>query len=150
MHRCGITRSTSLIKYALVHDFVEVYAGDTYFYRRSEKEEKDKNKREGDARERLIKEYPEFKEFCDLMTRYELREDDESRFVYALDKILPILNIYLDGGRSWKADNVTLDMLITGKKDKVAVSNEIKPYFDELVEILSKEKSFFHETKQDK
>ncbi len=30
-----------VIKYALVHDLVEVYAGDTYFYR-SDKEEKDK------------------------------------------------------------------------------------------------------------
>ncbi|MBI4043870.1 MAG: hypothetical protein HY393_03620, partial [Candidatus Diapherotrites archaeon] len=37
------------------------------------------------------------------------------------------------------SEQLQLDMLIEGKKDKVAVSNETKPYFDPLVEVPKKE-----------
>ncbi len=75
---------------------------------------------------------------------YVTKEDPESRFVYALDKIEPVLKIYLDGGRTYREKKVTLEMLYKSKKDKVALSPEIQPYFDELIELLrSKEKDLF-------
>ena len=55
----------------------------------------------------------------ELIEQYEAREDKESRFVYALDKIQPMLNIYTDGGRTWKEKGVTIDMLVEYKKEKV-------------------------------
>lgn len=70
--------------------------------------------------------------------------DDESRFVYALDKLLPILNIYLDGGRSWRKEKVIFVNLWEGKKDKVLLSPLINDYFLEICSILKiKEKDFF-------
>ena len=56
------------------------------------------------------------------LAAYMQKSDQESRFVYALDKIEPILHIYLDQGRTWKEKNITLDMLYQAKKDKVAFS----------------------------
>ena len=70
---------------------------------------------------------------------YVTKEDAESRFVYALDKIEPILKIYLDGGETWQKKGVTLEMLYESKKDKVALSPEIQPYFGELMALLRKE-----------
>lgn len=128
-----------LIKYALVHDFVETYAGDTYFYV-SEEEKNSKEKKEEEAMIKINGEVSEFKEFNTLISQYQNKDDEESKFIYALDKILPVLNIYIDNGRTWKLDNVTLDMLIKGKAEKVKESKIIEQYFEKIVEILKKDK----------
>ena len=130
-----------ILKYALIHDFVEVYAGDTYIYSKNPLDHSTKKNRETKATERLKKEFLEFGDFHTLIDRYEKREDKESKFIYALDKVYPILNIYVDNGRTWKLKEITLQMLIDHKKDKVALSPEIEPYFKELIELLSKEEA---------
>jgi len=130
-----------VINYALIHDLVEVYAGDTYIYSTNKKFIKSKKEREHQASLRLKKEFPEIKKFHQLIAQYERREDQESKFVYALDKIEPVLTIYSDNGRMWKLHNVTLSMLINAKKDKVTESAIIEKYFNELVSILKKEES---------
>ena len=127
------------IKYALVHDLVEAYAGDTFIFSKDETHIKSKKEREEKAAEKLKKEFPKFKELHELIIGYEKREDPESRFVYALDKVIPLLNIYLDGGRTWKAHKVNLEMLLKNKSEKVEVSPEVKKIFDELVTLLKKE-----------
>lgn len=132
-----------VLKYALAHDFVEVYAGDVWFYR-SISEDSDKKKREKESAARLKKELPEFDDFHKCIEDYENQLDTESRFVYALDKILPIVNIYLDGGDNWKEHRVTIDALIENKTPKIAISPEIKPYYNELVTILKNNKDMFH------
>ncbi|HZZ99759.1 MAG TPA: HD domain-containing protein, partial [Candidatus Paceibacterota bacterium] len=123
------------IKYALIHDFVEVYAGDTYFYGNR----KGKTARERRAAARIKKEFPEFKELHRLIEAYESKRDRESRFVYALDKIVPLYNVYLDNGRYWKKADVSLKILFDKKKSKVAKSPELVKYFDEMVALLRKE-----------
>jgi HD domain len=55
---------------------------------------------------------------------YMKKDDQESRFVYALDKIELIVKLYLYGGRIWKEMNVTLDMAYKSKKDKVSISHK--------------------------
>lgn len=128
-----------VFRYALAHDLAEAYAGDTYIYSDDKSHLKSKASREQGARERIRKEFPEFPELHEIMERYEQREDAESRFVYALDKIQPVIQIYLDGGRTWKEKRVTLRMLVENKQDKINLSPEIRPYFDELVELLGQE-----------
>lgn len=126
-----------VFKYALAHDLVEVHAGDTFVFSQNGKNSKEsKPDREKEAREKLRREFPEFTGMDAVIEQYEKKEDKESRFVYALDKIIPIFNIYNDDGRLWKEQNVTLRMTVDFKKDKVAVSPELQPYFDELVNLL--------------
>jgi putative hydrolase of HD superfamily len=133
-----------VLRYALAHDVVEVYAGDTYIYSTDEGQLSSKPAREEAAAEQLKTEYPEFKGLHMALTAYVRREETEARFVYALDKILPLLLIYSDGGRSWREHGVTLEMLVSNKTEKVAISPDIQPYFDDLVEILSNnEKEIF-------
>jgi putative hydrolases of HD superfamily len=133
-----------ILKYALVHDLVEVYAGDTYVFSEDKKHLDSKIGRENEALDRLKKEFPFCNEIFSLVEQYEKREDNESRFVYALDKLQPIIQIYLDQGRIWKEKNVTFQMFLEHKKDKIALSPEIQPYFDELTTLLKeKEKELF-------
>ena len=121
-----------VIQYALIHDIVEAYAGDTFFFG----PRNGKAKRERAAAKRLVKEFPEFKDLHRMIEKYEHKKDKESRFVYALDKILPICNIYFDNGRLWKESQVSLPLLLSKKKAKVAVAPELKPYYKELTALL--------------
>ncbi len=128
-----------VFQYALAHDLVEVYAGDTYLFSADQTLLDSKIERERVAAERLVKEFPEVPEMHAAIRGYVTKEDPESRFVYALDKIEPLIKLYLDGGRTWKEKGVTLEMAYESKKDKVALSPEIKKYFDEFMELLRKE-----------
>lgn len=134
-----------LLRYALAHDFVEVYAGDTFAYTRDAQARATKAAREEAAAARLRAELPAFSDLHDFVHAYEAHADREARFVYALDKILPTINIYLDSGRDWHTDLITLDMIRAYKTSKVAVSPEIVPYFEELMGLLVAQPGLFPE-----
>lgn len=125
-----------LIKYSLIHDLVEVYAGDTYIFA-DEALKETKAQREEQARLVLLEKFPEFPELHDLILGYEHRADKEAEFVYALDKLLPMLNIYMDNGKTWKSkEHITLDRLVEYKNTKIAVAPDVEPYYVQLIEIL--------------
>jgi len=133
----------TLIQYALVHDLVEVHAGDTYIYG-SEEEIASKEKREADALVRIESDWNDFTDMTDTIRTYEERQDDESKFIYALDKIMPIMMIYIHDGYTWKKNGITVDMLYKAKLDKVSQSPEILPYFKQLHELLLSRPDLIH------
>ena len=126
-----------LLKYALVHDLVETYAGDTSAFA-AEDARRLKIESESKALDQLAKDFAEFSELPKLIHEYEERKNDESRFIYALDKFQPTLNIYSDGGRSWRRGGVSLAMIIDFKREKIAEIPVLKGYFDELLSLLEK------------
>jgi putative hydrolase of HD superfamily len=126
-----------VIKYSMIHDLVEIYAGDTYF--ESGKNLQDtKEERERKALQQIQAEFPEFIEMTDLITNYEGRKDKESEFVYALDKMIPVLNIYLDKGRSWKRDKVTFEM-IRNKDNKIKVNDDVMEIWLDFMKLVEEE-----------
>lgn len=124
-----------LIRYALVHDLVEVHAGDTYIYG-SPEELESKRDRERAAAEKLAAEWADFPDIHDLIRSYEARDTAEARFVYALDKIMPLLLIYNHNGYTWKKRGITVAQLHAVKAKKVALSPEILPYYTQLHALL--------------
>lgn len=132
-----------LLRYALVHDFVEIYAGDTYLYSKNQQDHDTKKEREESSRLRIQKEFPEFKELHDTIVEYEHQNSEESRFVYVLDKLHPLFQVYLDGGRDWEKHEITLEMLIDKKAGKAALSKDLFPYWSELLSILKEKESVY-------
>jgi putative hydrolases of HD superfamily len=126
-----------VIKYALVHDLPEVHAGDTFLFDTPEVLA-GKADREAAAIKQLDQEWPDFQDALQHIHGYEKRETNEAKFVYALDKIMPIMTIYLNEGYSWEVKEITLEKLHDAKVDKVALSPEIQPYFESLHEVLQK------------
>lgn len=124
-----------IIRYALVHDFVEVHAGDTFTYGSAEALAT-KEKREAEALQKLQNEWGDFKELTKEIVEYESLESNEAKFVYALDKIMPVMMIYIHEGYSWKEHGITAKMLYDKKKEQVSKSPEIYPYFIELHDLL--------------
>lgn len=122
-----------VLSFCIVHDLVEVYAGDTYIFGTQE-QLNSKEQREHEAALRIQSEFPDFTSFKNLVEEYEARNSSESKFVYALDKILPMINIYLDNGRTWHRENVSLSVLSANKNSKVALDDLINRYYLELIE----------------
>ncbi len=130
------------LRLALAHDIVEVYAGDTFFYAH-ESLLATKSQREEDAYQKIVKQWPDFPELSQCIHEYKDLQTAESRFVYALDKIMPIFVVYMGKGYTWKQENITLQMLHSKKRDKVALSPEINPYYEKLLQLLTKSPHYF-------
>ena len=92
---------TKVLKMLLIHDLVEIYAGDTFCY--DEKANWNKNQRELEAAERLFSILPpdQNQEFRDLWDEFEKRETPEALFAASLDRIQPLICNYLTGGHTW-------------------------------------------------
>jgi len=124
-----------LVKIALVHDLVEIHAGDTYAYADQTLLDT-KPAREKEALEKLKHDWEDFPEMISHIEDYELRSSPEAKFIYALDKLMPIMIIYINDGLTWKEEGITVKMLHDVKEAKVALSPEIQPYYDQLRAIL--------------
>ena len=131
-----------VLQYCLIHDIPEIYAWDVAALRRSDEQQALKEERERQAMERIYHEFPQAHPMWDRVEQYEKREDEESKFVYALDKIIPVINIYNDWGFWWKENAINLEKeLLPPKNTKVHVSPVIKEIWDELVVLLREQES---------
>lgn len=93
------------IKLALIHDLVEIYAGDTFVYADLSK----KKSSEEMALQRLKELLPDHlaQDLSELWHEHEDRSSLEAKYVSALDRFLPLYANFLNGGYSWKNHNVT-------------------------------------------
>lgn len=131
-----------IIRLALVHDLVEVHAGDTYVYA-VQAEIATKQEREHAALEKLREDWPDFPDLIQHITDYETRESEEAKFVYALDKIMPIMGIFVGKGHTWQKEKITLEQLHAIKQNKVAISKDIYPYYEQLYKVLQDHQHYF-------
>lgn len=106
-----------VIKMLLIHDIVELYAGDTFCY--DEKGNKDKRERELLAADKIFGMLKEEKalEFRALWDEFEEMETPEALFAASMDRLQPMLNNYYNGGGTWKKFGV----------DKEAIYKRIAP-----------------------
>jgi putative hydrolase of HD superfamily len=94
----------------LVHDLVEIYAGDTLVYDIAG--EQLKYEREVRAADELFAMLPkdQTSEIRALWDEFEARVTAEAKYARALDRLQPILLNYSTGGRTWQENNVTFEM----------------------------------------
>lgn len=102
----------AVLKMLLVHDLVEIDAGDTFCY--DEAGRTDQAEREARAAERIFALLPEDQaaEFHGLWRTYEARRTPEARFAAALDRLMPLLHNYYTQGKSWQEHGVMLDQVL--------------------------------------
>lgn len=131
-----------LFKYGLAHDLVEVYAGDTPVYdsEGGSNTKETKKEREAEALEKIKQEFGHFQDLVEAIESYEEMKDDESVFIYELDKILPPLNIYLDGGHGWNKFSITLDEIGAEKRRKVTNVRALIDLMEEMFARFENEK----------
>ena len=91
----------------LIHDIVEIDAGDTYAY--DTEGLKTQKAREDAAKERIFSLLPEEQraEFTALFDEFEAYETAESKFAHAMDNLQPLLLNNSNNGSDWREHNVT-------------------------------------------
>jgi len=101
-----------VVRMLLIHDVVEVDAGDTYVYDTAGAEAK--AEREARAVDRLFAMPPEDqgRELRGLWEEFEEGRTAEARFAAALDQLMPVLHNVHTGGRSWREHGITADRVI--------------------------------------
>src|SRR5436190_8983619 len=104
-----------VVRMVLVHDIVEIDAGDTYIYA----EQGDKAEREGLAADRVFGLLPPDQEveFRGLWEEFENGVTAEARFAAALDRFVPQLHNYHTQGRSWKEHGITAERVLTRNEE---------------------------------
>jgi len=102
-----------VVKMLLVHDIVEIDAGDTYCY--DELGLSDQMVREKQAAERIFGLLPEDQayEIFELWKEYERHDSPEAKFAAALDRLMPLLHNYHTGGKSWQEHGITREQVIS-------------------------------------
>lgn len=112
-----------VMKMVLVHDAVEIYAGDTYCY--DDEGAKTKEAREKAAAEKIFGTLPEEQaaEYRALWDEFERNDTPEARFSNAMDRIQPLLLNYSREGYSWKEHGVNSSQ-VRKRFDKVKDGSE--------------------------
>ena len=123
-----------ILRYALAHDIVELHAGDTYPW--DEAAVATKYKREKAAMRQIEQDWPDFAALVEFAEGYADKVDEEAKFTYAVDKLLPIIMIELaDAKAIWDKKQLTLAM---EKDNKVTILTSacIAPYYQKLLDWL--------------
>jgi len=99
------------VEMVLLHDIVEIDAGDTFCY--DEEAHRDKEERERRAAERIFGLLPAEQErrFHELWREFEERSSPESRFANAVDRLQPMMHNYLTEGHSWQEHGVVREQV---------------------------------------
>jgi putative hydrolase of HD superfamily len=131
------------IRYCLIHDLVEAYTGDVDPHTSTRTDKESKKAKENFALKVIKESLQECPSIAELICRYEAKLDPESKFVYALDKMQPILNVLQDSGDYYHKYGITFEKWLNYNKEKVALSPETSIYFDQLLEFLEDQKGLF-------
>ena len=107
----------------LIHDIVEIDAGDTYAY--DAEALQTQKAREDAAKERIFSILPEeqAKELTALFDEFEAYETAESKFAHAMDNLQPLILNNSNNGGDWRAHNVTFEQ-VYNRQSKTRLGSE--------------------------
>lgn len=120
-----------VLKMTLVHDLVEIYAGDTFAY--DTVGYADKAEREKAAADKLFVICPEAEPLRVLWEEFDAEQTNEAKYAASLDKVQPFLSNALNDGFTWMKNGVTKSAVYR----RVAVVKEglpaIYPYVEKII-----------------
>lgn len=122
------------MKMVLLHDVIEIDAGDTYAY--DTEGNKTKRERELKAADRIFGLLPEAqqKEYRGLWDEFEESETAEAKFANMLDKVQPLLLNAATDGKSWQEHGVKVSQVMARNARTHEGSEELWAYAKGLIE----------------
>jgi putative hydrolase of HD superfamily len=123
-----------VLKMVLVHDIVEIDAGDTFAYDVAGNAVK--AKAEQRAADRIFALLPndQAKELRALWDEFESASTPEARFARAIDRAMPMLHNYYTGGRTWREHCITADRILARNQEIADSSTVLWNYLRALIE----------------
>ncbi len=104
---------TRVTQMALIHDIVEIDAGDVLVYDLAARETV--HALEAKAAQRLfgLLPVPQRRQFHELWLEYEAGETPSARFALMIDRLMPLLMNLHNQGQSWVENGITLNQVLT-------------------------------------
>ena len=128
-----------VVEMLLIHDIVEIDAGDTFCY--DEKGLQSQHERERKAADRIFGLLPDDqgKRFLDLWLEYEAEETDDARFAGAVDRLMPLLHNLGTEGKSWNENGIVKEQVLNRNSKIGKSASRIWEYLEvELSEAVEK------------
>ena len=125
----------------LIHDVVEIDAGDTYAY--DEEGKKTQREREEKAADRIFGMLPEDQrdELRALFEEFEEDATPEAHFAHAMDNFQPLLLNDSNEGADWERHGVNRSQ-VNGRQKKTRIGSEV--LYEKTMEILDKNEEAGH------
>ncbi len=126
-------------QFAVIHDLVEAYAGDTNTFNLSEEGKLEKEKREEAALARIAIEFDEvYPWISTTIKEYESLKTDEAQFVKMVDKVMTKLTHRINGGAYLKQEGKTREETLShyGSQTR-SLGEKYGEKFPEILEILT-------------
>ena len=130
---------------ALIHDIVEIDAGDTYAY--DTKNLATQEEREEKAANRIFGMLPDEqkKEMLDLFYEFEEGKTPEAKFAKTMDNFQPILLNDSNNGKDWRVHQIKKSQVVNRQKSSQLGSKDIWEYTSELIEKNVKKRNLIDE-----
>ena len=135
LHEYAVSDSIDInrvLKMALVHDLIEIYAGDTFAYDSVANE--DKSEREKVSADKLYALLPEeqSKEFRGLWEEFEEAKTPDAAYAAAIDRLQPFFSNYKTDGYTWGLYGVRVEQIYK----RMAPVKDTMPALWEFVEFV--------------
>ncbi|EKB53858.1 HD domain-containing protein [Facklamia hominis] len=123
-----------LLIMCLIHDIVEIEAGDTYAY--DEAGKKTQAEREAAARDKLFGMLPadQAAELAGLFDEFDEGKSPEARFANAMDNLQPLILNHSNGGKDWIDHQVTYDQVFQRQSRTEAGSKVLFDYTQQVLD----------------
>ncbi|WP_321515481.1 HD domain-containing protein [Marinifilum fragile] len=123
-----------VIKMVLVHDIVEIDAGDTFIY--DQNKNHDNTEEELKAAKRIFGMLPEKQaaEFIEVWNEFEDGISNEAKFAKSMDRLEPLLQNTSNNGGTWEEFGVKYQTVYEKKKTIKKGSTELWNYAEKLLE----------------
>ncbi|MBR0225019.1 MAG: HD domain-containing protein [Thermoguttaceae bacterium] len=122
-----------VILMCLIHDVVEIDAGDTYAY--DAQGLATQKAREDAAKERIFSILPEDqkKELIALFDEFEANATPEAKFAHAMDNLQPLMLNDHNGGKDWRVHDVTEEKIYRRQRKTKEGSEKLFDVIDEII-----------------
>lgn len=118
----------------LIHDIVEIEAGDTYAY--DEEAKKSQKEREEAAKEKIFSMLPDDqkRDLIHIFDEFEAMETPEAKFARAMDNVQPLLLNDSNGGKDWSKHQVSADKVYARQQKTKAGSETLYEVVDQIIQ----------------
>ncbi|HSX34438.1 MAG TPA: HD domain-containing protein [Candidatus Saccharimonadales bacterium] len=135
-----------ICQFAIVHDLVEVHAGDTSNFA-DDAVKATKDSREEAALHKLKKDLPALPWIPATIKEYEAQTTIEAQFVKSVDKLLPLMFDYIEDGLFYQENKITVEewrRQLRTHREKASKHSGAFVYYDELWNLLLANPHLFH------
>ncbi len=124
---------SKVIKMVLIHDIVEIDAGDVYLYHPDRENAKEKELK---AAKRIFSILPEDQknDYMSIWLEFEERKTAEAKFAAVLDRLEPFLQNYMTKGTTWKEFDIGLNQVLKANSHISSGSEELWAYIKEMLD----------------